>query len=134
MNAKSGLLHISLDTLSWSTADVRGSDVDEFMIFEGNYDVVSAFYRMKKGQAIPEHTHENWVQVMVLQGCMRVEQEGSDAIEAKTGSVYFVEPHYPHIETALTDTVVLVTQGEYRAEWASGANKISSGIAQTVTP
>jgi hypothetical protein len=123
MNAKAGLLHISLDTLNWNRVDVRGLDVDEFMIFEGDYDVLSAFYRMKKGQEIPEHTHENWVQVMVLQGCIRVEQEGSAAIEAKTGSVYFVEPHHPHVETALTDTVVLVTQGEYRAEWEHGATK-----------
>jgi quercetin dioxygenase-like cupin family protein len=104
------------------------------MIFEGDYDVLSAFYRMTEGQEIPEHTHTNWVQVMVLQGCVRVEQEGSDPIEAKAGSVYFVEPHHPHIETALTDTVVLVTQGEYRAGWENSSKTVRGDIEHAVTP
>ncbi|HEY2041293.1 MAG TPA: hypothetical protein VGH11_01360 [Jatrophihabitans sp.] len=97
--------------------------MDEALIFQGDHDVLSAFYRIAAGQVIREHTHADWVQVMVLQGCIRVEQEGSEVVEAKTGSVYFVDPESSHIETALTESIVLVTQGEDRPEWKKGASR-----------
>lgn len=117
MNTTTSLQHLSLSSLKWNRLDVHGTEMDKAVIFEGDYDVRSAFFRMQAGQVITRHTHTKWVQVAVLKGCMRVEQEGSEDIEANVGSVYFVNPHYPHTETALIETIVLVTQGEDRPGW-----------------
>jgi len=117
MNTTSGLQHLSFSTLKWHRLDVHGTEMDKAVLFEGGHDVRSAFYRMQPGQIIKRHTHTKWVQVAVFQGCMRVEQEGSEDIQADVGTVYFVNPHYPHVETALVETIILVTQGEDRPGW-----------------
>ena len=111
------LRHVDSSKADYDSVNVHGSMMDKAVVFEGGYDVRSAFFRLRAGQVIPRHTHTKWVQVMILNGSMKIEQEGSEDIEAVAGSVYFLDPHYPHIETALTDTLVLVTQGEDRPGW-----------------
>ncbi|MFJ3776319.1 cupin domain-containing protein [Streptomyces sp. NPDC090075] len=117
MSVSTGLRHVSLDTLNWKRIDVHGTVMDKATIFEGAYEVRSAFFRMAEGQVIENHTHTKWVQVAVLQGSMLVQQDGSEDLEAQAGSAYFLDPHHPHVETALTETVLLVTQGEDRPGW-----------------
>lgn len=117
MSTKSGLRHIDSSNANYETVTVHGSNMQKAVIFEGNYDVRSGFYRLAKGHVIRRHTHTKWVQVMVVNGCMKVEQEGSEVIHAQTGSVYFLDPHHPHTETATEETLVLVTQGEDRPGW-----------------
>ncbi|TFL15633.1 hypothetical protein CSC67_02605 [Pusillimonas caeni] len=112
-----GLRHIDSSDARYEPVNVHGSIMQKAVIFEGNYDVRSGFYRLEKGHVIRRHIHTKWVQVMVVKGCMKVEQDGSGVIEAKSGSVYFLDPHHPHTETALEETVVLVTQGEDRPGW-----------------
>ena len=79
--------------------------------------LASAFFRMAAGCTIESHTHTKWVQVMVLDGCMRVTQENAVPFQAPSGSVYFVNPGFAHVETAMVDTLLLVTQGEDRPGW-----------------
>lgn len=100
--------------LDWTEVDVYGTKMQKAVVFEGDYDVRSAFFRMPAGCAIDTHTHSKWVQVMVLEGRMRVEQDGEDAREIGAGECYFVDAGESHAETALVDTMVLVTQGEDR--------------------
>lgn len=83
-------------------------------IFEGDYGVRSAFFRMPAGCAVPPHTHSNWVQVTVLEGTLRIEQDGVPPHEVGAGRCYFAEAGETHIETAVLDSPVLVTQGEER--------------------
>jgi quercetin dioxygenase-like cupin family protein len=113
-----GLTHLSSEKLEWKYVDVHGAKMEKAVLFEGDHGVRSAFFKMPAGLTIAHHTHTKWVQVMVLKGCMRVDQEGSDTINATSGSVYFLDPGHPHIETAVEDTIVLVTQGEDRPGWA----------------
>jgi quercetin dioxygenase-like cupin family protein len=118
----SGLNYLSAAKLDWQRVDVHGASMDKAVLFEGSHGVRSAFFKMPAGLTIPHHTHTKWVQVMVLEGCMRVEQKGSEVIDARSGSVYFLDPGHPHVETAVEDTVVLVTQGEDRPGWMSEKN------------
>jgi quercetin dioxygenase-like cupin family protein len=112
-----GIRHFSVDDIAWERLDVHGTVMDKATVFEGAYDVRSAFFRLAKGQVIREHTHTKWVQVFVMSGHMHVHQEGSDDFDATPGTVYFLDPGFAHIETAVADTTVLVTQGEDRTEW-----------------
>lgn len=105
------------DELHWQRVDVYGAAMDKAVVFEGAHDVRSAFFRMAAGCTIESHTHTKWVQVMVLDGCMRVTQENADPFEARSGSVYFVNPGFAHVETAVVDSLLLVTQGEDRPGW-----------------
>lgn len=103
------------EELAWSKAPVRGGvDMDKSVIWEGNFDMRSAFFRMPKGMSIPTHTHPKWVQVLVLEGEMAIESEEDGLIRITAGGCYFVEPGDSHKETATQDTLVLVTQGEDR--------------------
>lgn len=108
------------EELTWETVDVRGASMGKAVVWEGDHDVRSAFFRMPAGLRIPPHDHSKWVQVMVLDGRMRVEQDGSAPREIATGGVYFVTPGETHVETALIETLLLVTQGEDRPGFPGG--------------
>jgi quercetin dioxygenase-like cupin family protein len=123
---KAGLTHLCKDKLDWQRAGVHGAPMEKVTLFEGGHGVRSAFFKMPAGLEIPQHTHTKWVQVMVLEGCMQVEQEGSEALRVESGGVYFLNPGYPHVETALVDTIVFVTQGEDRPEWLQATTASST--------
>lgn len=109
------------DELSWAKAPVRGGTVmDKSIVWEGDHDVRSALFRMPAGMAIPMHTHPKWVQVMVLEGAMEIETEQDGTVRIAAGGCYFVEPGDSHKETAVKNTLVLVTQGEDRPEFLNG--------------
>lgn len=110
------------ESLSWVQSPVRGGTVmDKSIVWEGALDVRSAYFRMPAGMTIPKHTHPKWVQVTVLEGEMQVETEKDGVIRISAGECYFVEPGDSHTETAVRDTLVLVTQGEDRPEFIQGS-------------
>jgi len=47
----------------------------------------------------------------VFEGCRSVGQEGAEPFRAQAGSLYFVNPDFPHVETAEVDSLSRVTQG-----------------------
>jgi len=109
------------EKLSWTQAPVRGGiEMEKSIIWEGDFNVRSAFFNMPKGMVIPKHTHPSWVQVMVVDGEMEVETGQDGTIRIAAGGCYFVEPGDSHQETAVCDSLVLVTQGEDRPEFLSG--------------
>ena len=91
--------------------------MDKSVVWEGDYDTRSAFFRMPKGMSIPEHTHPKWVQVMVVEGAIEVETAEDGKVRIEAGGCYFVEAGDTHMETAIEDSLVLVTQGEDRPEF-----------------
>ena len=110
--------YFNKDQLSWGKAPVRGGTImSKSNVWEGDYDTRSAFFRMPKGMSVPLHTHPKWVQVMVVEGVMEVETDDDGTVRIEAGGCYFVEPGDTHIETALLDTLVLVTQEEDRPEF-----------------
>jgi quercetin dioxygenase-like cupin family protein len=109
--------HVRAKDLNWQKVDVYGAAMDKAAVFEGGHGIRSAFFRMSAGCTIPAHKHTKWVQVMVLEGCMLVMQDGAEPFRAQGGSVYFVNPGFAHVETAEVESLLLVTQGEDRQGW-----------------
>ena len=97
------------DNRVWSPVKVRGTAMEKSPVFEG-HGTQSALFRMASGCQIPDHHHSSWVQVAVISGRMRVEQDGSPARIIPAGGVYFVSPGEDHVEIAEVETIVLVTQ------------------------
>ncbi len=111
------------DKMSWSNAPVRGGvNIDKSIIWEGDFGVRSAFFRMPEGMTIPKHTHPDWVQVMVIEGEMEVETGQDGVVNISSGGCYFVEPGDSHTEKAVKNTLVLVTQAEDRPEFMQDNN------------
>lgn len=108
------------EQLSWAPAPVRGGTVmEKSIVWEGDFDVRAAFFRMPRGMEIPEHTHPSWVQVMVVEGEMEITTKADAKVSVTAGGCYFVSPGETHTEMAVQDTLVLVTQGEDRAHFLS---------------
>ena len=99
------------DSREWSPVKVRGIAMENCPVFESD-GIRSGFSRMASGCQIPHHHHSSWVQVAVISGRMRVEQDGSPAQIIPAGGVYFVSPGEDHVETAEVETILLVTRGE----------------------
>jgi len=100
--------------------------MDKSVVWEGGYDTRSAFFRMSKGMNIPIHTHPKWVQVMVLEGTMEVETDEDGKVRIESGGCYFVEAGDTHMETAIEDSLLLVTQGEDRSEFLDDTDENAS--------
>lgn len=111
-----GIVHCRPDDLRFEDCDIYGTVLRKATVFEGAHQVRSAFFRMSRGDVIRDHEHRRWVQVMVVEGEIEVSQAGN-AVTARAGEVYFLDPGHPHVETALADSLLLVTQGEDRPEW-----------------
>jgi quercetin dioxygenase-like cupin family protein len=98
----------------WTDVNVRGTVMAKRVVWEGDYGVRSAYFRMPAGMRIESHRHSQWVQVAVLEGRMRVEQADKPARSIGVGNVYFILAGETHAEIAEVDTLLLVTQGEDR--------------------
>lgn len=83
-------------------------------LWEGDHDVESGLYRMPAGLEIPRHHHAYWCQVFVVAGEMAVRADGEESRTIAAGGYYFVEPGETHVETAVADSVLLVTCEEER--------------------
>ncbi|SNT23661.1 MULTISPECIES: cupin domain-containing protein [unclassified Azospirillum] len=115
---KGGIRHCRPQDMTFQDVDVYGCVMAKAPIFEGDHAVRSAYFRMKTGDVIAKHRHRKWVQVMVISGHIRVEQKGADLFFAGPGELYFLEPGFDHVETAMEETLLVVTQGEDRPGWA----------------
>ena len=106
--------YLPTENQHWDPIDVRGITMQACRLWEGNYNVESALYRMPKGMTIPSHHHDYWCQVFVVSGKMEVQADGEEPHIMTMGSYYFVEPGDTHQETAIEDTVLLVICEEDR--------------------
>lgn len=104
------------DQMSYHETSIYGTVLHRSPLFEGDHGVRSAFVKMRQGDVIKNHQHRKWVQVAVMNGTLEVAQRGTVFV-AKAGDAYFLDPGHPHVETALEDSLVLVTQGEDRPDW-----------------
>jgi len=98
------------DHRRWHPVDVRGTTMETCTLWEGGHGTCAGLYRMPAGMRIDRHLHSRWVQVFVVEGAMRVDDDDGGVHAVEAGGYYFVEPGESHVETALRDTVVLVVE------------------------
>lgn len=99
--------YVTRDEQAWEPADVLGIQMDRCLLWDGGQDVFAGLFRMPRGMTIPIHRHDQWVQILILSGKMRVEEQGKSCLIGP-GEYYFVEPGDAHVESALEDTLLLV--------------------------
>ncbi len=93
---------------TWGSTPVVGLDMERCVLWDGRWNVFTGFYRMPRGMRLPLHRHALWVQVLVMEGRMKVDTGAAGTRTIDAGGYYFVEPGDAHVETALEDTVVFV--------------------------
>ena len=103
----------------WTTVDVRGTAMDKAVLWADGYDIQSSLFRMTEGMVIERHTHQHWVQVVVLEGEMQVEADGEDIARIPVGGCYLLTPGDTHCERAVVESVVLVTQIDRHPDYPS---------------
>jgi hypothetical protein len=92
------------DNRVWSPVNVRGTAMEKYPVF-AVHGTQLALFRMASGCQIPGHHHSSWVQVAVVSGRMRVEQDGSPARIVPAGGIYFISPGEDHVETVEVETM-----------------------------
>lgn len=100
--------YINTADQQWDQADIVGANMERCVLWNGGHNVFAGFFRMPAGMRLPLHQHDEWVQILVLGGRVRVtSKDGSSHIVAE-GGYYFVEPGDAHTEEALEDALLLV--------------------------
>jgi quercetin dioxygenase-like cupin family protein len=84
--------------------------------------VMVARILMKKGSAVPEHSHHNEQISQILSGSMRFSIEGKEII-LSAGEFLFIPPHVPHAAVALEDTLAIDTFTPPREDWINGTDQ-----------
>ena len=79
------------------------------MLSTGEGGIYTAMFRMPKGYSFDMHLHATCVQSVVLQGQLQLETKQDGPRVFNAGECYIIEPDEPHVETALEDSVVLIT-------------------------
>ncbi len=90
-------------------------------VIAGAETVLTQAY-FKKGIIVPLHAHSTEVMVYVLQGAMRVQMPGVDAI-IREGEVLVVPPDVSHQVESLDDTFVLTVEGRLNARPAPSTSR-----------
>jgi unsaturated pyranuronate lyase len=76
---------------------------------------------LRKGCAVPLHSHENEQITYVLEGALKFCLQGKDII-VRAGEILVIPGNVPHSAEALEDTVDLDVFCPPRADWISGAD------------
>ena len=93
--------------------------LERCVLWEGKYNLFSSIFRVPKG-GLPSSKHRHgWVQALVLEGQLKVETENDGVRFVRAGECYIIESDEPHIESAVEDSVVLITMAEDGGEFLS---------------
>jgi len=83
--------------------------------------VMVARILMKKGCAVPEHSHHNEQISQVLSGSMRFSIEGKEIV-LHAGDFLLIPPNVPHAAVALEDSIGIDTFTPPREDWINGTD------------
>ncbi len=106
--------------MTWdATVEAHEMIAQRCLVWEGKHGLYSALFRMPKGGTFAKHTHPSWIQTVVLDGQLKVETEKDGTRFVRSGECYIIEPGEVHTESSVEDSLVLITQPEYREEFLS---------------
>lgn len=108
---------------NWTPAPVRNLTVEKVALWNEGFDIESALFRMTEGMTLTRHRHDHWVQIVVLEGEMKIESEEDGVVHVSEGGCYLITPGVTHAEQAVRESVVLVTQIHDHPEYRSRSAK-----------
>jgi quercetin dioxygenase-like cupin family protein len=74
---------------------------------------------LKKGCAVPEHSHHNEQISMIEKGALKFVIAGGEKV-VKAGEVLHIPPHVPHSAEALEDSIAVDLFSPIREDWIRG--------------
>ena len=87
-------------------------------VIHGETMTVARMY-LRKGCAVPEHSHHNEQISIMEQGAAKFTLDGVERV-MKAGEVVRIPPHVPHSVEALEDSVALDLFSPRREDWLRG--------------
>jgi|SRR5580765_882515 len=84
--------------------------------------VTIASLEMKRGCAVPSHSHENEQVTLVLSGALKFDVAGKEIV-VRAGEVLELPPHVPHgVVEVLEDSQVVDVFSPIRQDWIDGTD------------
>jgi quercetin dioxygenase-like cupin family protein len=74
---------------------------------------------LRKGCAVPEHSHHNEQISMIEKGALRFVLNGEPRV-VKAGEILRIPPHVPHSAEAIEDSVAMDLFSPIREDWIRG--------------
>lgn len=87
--------------------DIGVPGIAKAVLWRGGHRVIYEIFRLAKGVDYPEHTHDGWESMFVIDGRIRLSGE-----EMGPGDFVFTEPGETHVAEILEDSVVLLGFGK----------------------
>jgi len=88
-----------------------------------------AHVHLKKGDEVPQHSHENEQLTYILEGVLHFwfGADGSQEITVRAGEVVVIPSHLPHRAVALEDTLDVDVFCPPRQDWLAGTDAYLRG-------
>jgi unsaturated pyranuronate lyase len=79
---------------------------------------------LKKGDDVPQHSHDNEQLTYILQGALRfwLGADGAQQVDVRAGEVLVIPSDLPHRALALEDTLDVDVFCPPRADWLAGTD------------
>ncbi len=92
-------------------------------IITGDRMMIAHVY-LKKGDDVPQHSHENEQLTYILSGALKfwIGSDGREELVVRAGEVLVIPSHVPHRALALEDTLDVDVFCPPRQDWLSGTD------------
>jgi quercetin dioxygenase-like cupin family protein len=103
-------------------AERLNSDISRKLITGENMMIAHVY--LKKGAAVPMHSHHNEQITYVLEGALKIlmGEDQDDERIVRSGEVLVIPPHLPHSALALEDTLDVDIFSPPREDWLDGSD------------
>jgi len=115
-----------LQYVPWHTIPLEGVNPLLQRQFVTGKEIMLARILLKKGCAIPEHSHHNEQLSYILDGALKFWIDGRDIV-VRAGEVLCIPANMPHKAEALEDTVSLDIFSPPRADWINRTDQYLRG-------
>jgi quercetin dioxygenase-like cupin family protein len=105
-----------LKHIPWNTVELEDLNPLLQRQFVVGHDLMIARVLLKKGSAVPEHSHVNEQITYILEGALQFDIDGKQIV-VRAGEVLCIPPNMPHAALALEDTVDLDVFNPPRQDW-----------------
>lgn len=116
-----------LQHLSWSTMPMEAlNPLIDRQFVHGQKAMLARIF-LKRGAAVPSHSHHNEQITYILEGALRFIMGDGRVVTVKAGEVLVIPAHMPHAAEALEDTIDLDIFAPPREDWIAGTDAYLRG-------